>query len=373
MGLYSINKVASVAESVEDAVLNEAEEFMRQIDECSYDPEFGHIMEAAIQLHENDKRMFDALIECDFISAVNESVMLEADAEEANAAGNEKKKIKISEMIEKIFTAVMDAIKKAAANIIYKITDLVKSDKKLYAAYKPVLTIDNLKDFPGIQDFAFPKAIINSESLKSVENAKKFSEEFNNAVTRMESKEDIDSAYETFQNKVKEEKESFANMAQKDTYFGEKEKSWKPTESWQISKMLNTLDSASDTIKEIKNHAAQVLGALKTLKNEAKSATKGVSKKTAGEVEVYKLNKLYKVSSETCNLFKQEFSAYISLASRQIAACRKAAILCGRYAAKKAKGAETKPETEEKAANESMIMWALGESSDVYVSECLGY
>lgn len=368
MGLYSTNKVASVAmqESSVDEMLNES---IREIEECTFDPEFGDVLEAAIQLHENDKRMFDALIECDFISAVNESVMLEAEAEEANAAADEKKKGKIGETIEKIYTAVIEFIKKAAANVIYKITDLVKADKKLYELYKPVLTMDNLKDFTGIADFAFPKAMINKESLKDVDAAKQFSVEFNNQAMKAETKEDIDSFFEEFAKKLSETEEKFKSMSGDGTYFEERQEKWVPSEDWQLKKMLNVLSSASDTIGEIKNHAAQVMGVLKGLKAQAKSATK-VNKKEAGEVEVYKLNKIYKASSATCSLFSKEFKVYTSLAMRQIAACRKAAILCGRYALKKSKGEAA---TEEKAAQESMVMWAIGESSDMYVAECLGY
>ena len=86
MGLYSNNKVAAVAANESASVNEEMSNIIKEIEECAYDPEFGDIMEAAIQIHENDQRMFDTLIGLDFASAVNESVMLEGDAEEANNA-----------------------------------------------------------------------------------------------------------------------------------------------------------------------------------------------------------------------------------------------------------------------------------------------
>lgn len=371
MGLYSTNKVNAVAESTVEPV-NEADQIIKEIEECAFDSNFGDIMEAAIQLHENDKRMFDALIECDFISATNEAVMLEEEAAEANEAGNEKKKVKIAEAIQKIFIAIEEAIKKAAANIIYKITDLVKGDKKLYDLYKPVLTLKNLEGFGGIADFAFPKKEANVKkldyNLKSVDNVKRYTVEVNNKIKSADSKESIDSAYSEFEAMIAKDKEEFdKRMGEK--YFNNKEEKWTPTEDWQIQNMLNGINNANETINGIKNQAATIIGALKALRSEAKSAAS--NSKGKDEIEVYALNKLYSVSSETCNLFSKEFKAYISIAMKQIAAYRKAAILCGRYALKKSKGEA--PATEVEANTEAMLSWAIGESSDVYVAECLGY
>ena len=152
-------------------------------------------------------------------------------------------------------------------------------------------------------------------------------------------------------------------------FFNNKEEKWTPTEEWQIESMLNGINNANKTINGIKNHAATIIGALKALRSEAKSAAS--NSKGKGEIEVYALNKLYSVSSETCNLFSKEFKVYISIAMKQIAAYRKAAILCGRYALKKSKGEA--PATEVEVEQEAMLAWAIGESSDVYVAECLGY
>lgn len=370
MGLYSNNRVAGiVAEAAKTPEQDlSLESFIKEIEETAFDPTFGHVLEAAILLHENDKRMFDTLIECDFISVTNEAVLLEEEAAEANGKANESKFAKIGEKIHTIFENIMNWIKKAAANVIYKITDIVKADKKLVETYKPVLTLDNLKEFPGIRDFAFPKAMVDKESLKSVENAKGFATSFTQTIKSAEERDVVDTAFKEFEEAINKEVESFKNMTKDETYFGAKEELWKPTEDWQIKKMINSVTSASDTIKEIKTHSATVLKALKQLQSEAKSALiHGKNKKAAGEVEVYKMNTLYQVASKTCNMFTKEFNAYTHLAAKQIAACRKATILCGRYALKASKGVKVE---EEKVAEESAIMNALGESSDMYVFEC---
>ena len=84
MGLYSTNRVASVYTESTDAIIRNTD----------WTPDFrvGSMMEACIEIHENDAKMFDSLIECDFLSSQNYNVMTEADAEEANKTGNEVKK-----------------------------------------------------------------------------------------------------------------------------------------------------------------------------------------------------------------------------------------------------------------------------------------
>lgn len=373
MGIYSTNKLANVA-----AVDEETASIIAEVEECVADPGFGDIMEAVIQIHENDQRMFDTLIGLDFVSSMNEAVMLEEEATRTNAAADEKKASSIGEKISQIWDAIINAIKKACANIIAKIVALVKGDKKIYETYKPVLTMNNLEGFPGIQDFAFPNAQITDEGLADKELAKGFTGDFLSAVTKAENREDIDRAWEGFDKKVKERQESFSKLGEDSTYFGTKEKLWKPTQEWQLKKMLGVVSGAADTISAIKGKTVAVIGTLKGLKRDAKSAT--ISKKKGGEVESYKMNKLYLAASTTCKLFSKEYKAYTVIAMKQIAACRKAAILCGRYALKKSKNASTdaKADTntatsEEQNVEESALMWIIGESSDAYVAEMLGY
>lgn len=364
MGIYSTNRVSFANESLDTL-----------IEEMDWTPDYsiGSMMEAVIQIHENDAKMFDSLIECDFVSANNQFIMNEAEAEASNSSNDEKKKMKIGEKIHAIFEAVKSFIQKMAANFIAKVMDIVKSDKKICEQYEKVLTLDNLKNFEGIAGFNWVKAPITVDSLKNTENTKKFTSDFINKATNASDKETIDTAFEEFKNKVEKEEKEFSKLEEElfvKTPDGAK---WKPTEKWQLSMMLYRVGNASDTIKEIKQAAAKTISELKLIQNNAKKASSSTSKKKeASEVEVYKMKKLYDVASQTTKLFSKEFAAYTRVASKQIAAYRKALILCGRAAAKAAKGESTSKNTEE-VNNESAIMYVLGESSDAYVYECLGY
>lgn len=355
MGLYSTNRVASVAES-SDAL----------IESMDWTPDFsiGSVMEAVIQIHENDAKMFDSLIECDFISANNISIMTEAEAEQANSANDEKKKSKIGEKIHAIIEAIKNFIQKAAANAIAKITDFVKSDQKIYNAYKDVLKVENLKDFEGIKDFAYPSNKLDSKNIKELgDQVEKFVSVAKNAKTR----DAIDSAHETFQN----ESDKIINKINAEIAWGfqEKQSAWKPNQE-QIGEMLGVVKNASAIIKGIKEHTAVIIGELKKLQNDAKAVLK--SKAETSETEVYIANKMFQVASSSAKLFSKEFAAYNRTATKQIAAYRKAVILCGRAAAKSAKGTD-ESKSDKTVEQEAAAMYVLGESSDAYVYECLAY
>lgn len=360
MGLYSSNRLEGIS-------VEETAQYIKEIEETAVDPSFGSVMETVMMMHENDKNMFDSLIECDFISATNENVMNEADAEAANDAGNETKKNKILEKIKEIIAAAGRAMKQAAQNIISKLLDIVKADAKLVGTYEKTLTMANLDGFSGIANFRFPKAAVTADSLKNVKLASEFTSDFNTAVQKAEERDIIDNAWKTFEDKVQNAEEEIKKLGEDDTYFNAKEDSWKPTSDTQIKAMLNSTKNANDTIKEIKNHAATVLAELKKIENAAKSAMKSGKKGKAGETEVYKLTKMYNAASKTVRLFSKEFSAYTNIAVRQVAAYRKATIICGRYALKKSKGEATNE------ATEAIFNAALAESSDTYVFECFAY
>lgn len=351
MGVYSTNRVMFMDESVD-------------VDSMDWTPDFsiGSTMEAAIQIHENDAKMFDSLIECDFISAndymsVNEAVTV-----------NQAKKNKIKEKIHAIFESIKNFIQKAASNLIAKIIDLVKSDKKIYESYKDVLTVDNLTNFGGIKDFAYPAAASGNELMGNFRNV---TDKFATAARKAESKAEIDNAYEVFNSEaVRLIKQLDAEVS---FGFNEKVANWKPNYA-QITEMLGVVKNASSIIKGIKKHTAYIIGELKKLQSESKGIVN--SKNKNSEEEVYIAKKIYDVASASAKLFSKEFNAYSRMVSKQIAAFRKATIICGRAAAKQAKHDDKRAPEDDISIlpkSEAADIYVLGESSDEYVFECLGY
>lgn len=353
MGIYSTNRIGSIEESID-------------IDSLDWTPDFsiGSALEAVIQIHENDARMFTSLIECDFASAARGGMSF------TEAVGvNQAKKNKIKEKIHSIFEAIKNFIQKVSSNLIAKIIDLIKSDKKIYESYKDVLTTSNLKGFTGIRDFAYP--IANSAAVTGnglMGDFRSTTDKFINAARKAETREQIDNAYEVFNSEAvilikKLDADVNAGFEEKSTAF--------IPNAAQISEMLGVVKNASETIKGIKKHTAYIIGELKKLQKESKAAIKSTGEDK--EEEVYIAKRIYDVASASCKLFSKEFNSYQRMISKQIAAFRKATIICGRYAAKYAKGNILQDDDSISTKQESTIAQVLGEVSDDYVYECLGY
>lgn len=367
MGLYSTNRIDSFNESSV-----EIREIMESIEETSYNPDFGDIMEVAIQIQENDQRMFDTLIECDFISAMNEAVLLEEEAEEANKAADEKKGGSLKDKIVALCTKIANAIKQAAANIIYKIKELLKTDQKLILKYKDVLKMSNLDGFEGIKGFNF----INIQEILDLaidfedSDIREDIDAFNNKIASASSKEEIDKHYEEFENNIKQAEEKLSSAYEKSFAKDKKDVVWKPTED-DLEAAISVLKQGDTTIALIKKESSKIILELKKM---AKDAKKGI-KNGKTELETYMLNKKYIVTSKVCSTYSKTFKMITNGIINAIAAARKVVIICGKYAAKKAgksEGASDK-KTETEQTNESVLNWVLAESSDMYVYDYLGY
>lgn len=358
MGLYSIPR-------------NESADFDHLLE--SYVPEetsLQHMMEFVVTLDENDQQLFDSLIECDFMTAANNAVMNEADAAEVNKQSNEVKKNKIMEKIKEVLGKLKDMIIKLTQNIIAKVMELVKGDEKLIAAYKNVITVDNLKNWDGIVDFAFPKTNAGKWHLEVFDAA---TDKFRKAVdSSSTTREEITAAAEQF-TKDKEEFIKSMDEIEKDL-FNEKEAKWKPTNG-QIVEMVSQVSKASETIKDIKDLSSKILDRVKRLEAYSKAVLK--SKKDDSDIEVFAANEMSKVVSGSSTMLAQVFTAYNNATKKRIAAYRKAFILCGR-AAMKASNANAKQtgtavavvnQTHESAESQ----WIIGEASNDYVFECLAY
>ena len=375
MGLYSTNRIGAFSESAEQIA-----DIVKEIEETAYDPNFGSLLEIPIMLQENDQRMFESLIEADFISVTNEAVMLEAEAQKANSEANKTKVQAIKEKISQIIETVISAIKKAAANFIAKVMSVIKNDKKIIDSYSSTLNEKNLEGFAGIKDFAFPKNV----DAKNFVSDKVVSYSDDLAKLRAEimdddaTKESINDVAEKIIQKYKfdskdDKKENFNNEKSTidSTLFEEKVAAFVPNNS-QIEVMKKKLSNANETLKAVKETAAGLIARLKAAKA---AASKGMKNKEHEEFAVAADSASYNVVSAMCKHATKVLSMAINGVSRQIAAYRKCWILCGRYAAKKAKGGEKSKETAtaESVALEEAMQIALAESSDIYVFERLGY
>ena len=347
MGIYSNNRVASVTESKIDQI----DAMIESID-WTPDPNFGNLIEACTAIHENDAKMFDTLINLDFVSA-NEGVVMEAE---------EAKKANIIAKIKEFIDKAIEWVKKAVANTIAKIKEILDTDAKLVKKYEEVLKMENLKDFPGIKNFALPKEDVE----KSIDYTKYVSVigAFTGAVQNASEKTEVDAAKTTFESDL-------AELSKVDVVKLEAEDVWKP-ESSDLARIIKNMKDGSSIIVDLKKTAAKVISELKSLKSKASKDIKSSNE----EFATYKANQIYIATSKGIKSLNKALSANINAQKQSLAAYRKAMWVCGMYAAKKAgkkvEEGEVAPNAEEVAA-ESALIELLGEASDAYVFECFAY
>lgn len=360
MGLYSIKESFTNGSDI----FNDIEE------STSFEPG-AHIMEYVLDIHENDHKVFESLIECDFVSALNESVMTESELRAFNEEANESKITTIKNKIVEIVEGIIRKIKELAQTLIAKVMSLFKTDEKIIKKYSEVLTKKNLEGFGGIANFSFPKTLLDKNTIQDIIS---FQDDIStiSKINTAGSVEVIDSLVGEF--KLVANKAVASDKLTKFLYFEEPRKKWVPKDT-DLQIIKDVLKNSSKTIADIKSAAAMIIGGLKNSRDKAKANIKEV--KSAGanksEIEVKKALAIYSVTSETVKVYSKSWSFYTSLASMQISACRKAMLICGNYAMKKSGKTNDKKETTEVLQNSALIEWAVGESSDIFVAECLGY
>jgi cell fate (sporulation/competence/biofilm development) regulator YmcA (YheA/YmcA/DUF963 family) len=118
---------------------------------------------------------------------------------------------------------------------------------------------------------------------------------------------------------------------------------------------------ASVMKKDIASKASDAAKAVKAIEDVLKEICKAASKSNDPEA-AYKANLMYSASSFILRTINRRFNMYLNSIVKEYAAYRKAAIVCCKYAHKKAT-----------STNESMIYNAIAESSDTFVYEQFAY
>ena len=137
----------------------------------------------------------------------------------ANKTGNEVKKRKITDKIKDIVNACINFLKKAASNFIAKIIDLVKSDEKIVSTYEKYLTVENLKHFNGIRDFALPTEKFGWDFM----GGSKSLEEIIDKMKNIKTPEDADRIADLMSSFVNDSNLEFLEDTEDDKYYSSKD------------------------------------------------------------------------------------------------------------------------------------------------------
>jgi len=360
MGLYSTNRAATVA--AESANVD------AQVEEVNLEgvePDYGSVLETVLQIHESDRKMFDTLIEADFLEATNNFTLDEATALALNEENDQTKAGGIGEKIKKLVGFIVEKIKQACAALVNKVTQLFKGDEALYKKYADKIGGADFSNFAGIKNFRCPKAQPEGG--------------FHSALS-------LDQVISSGSEGIAKKKEELTGEAFLDKYLKPAKETWKP-EGNEAKDIVDIMKDAKGLISNIKKFAAEDIA---NVKKAAGYENKKV-KEADGEAAAKKDQ--YSVISDAVKLIMLDWNSHRAAMVKWLGNARKAFVILGRFASgAKAEGEETKEvekiegevvsdeekkaqdaERAGKAQQEAALVYAIGEASDAYIESVFGY
>ena len=350
MGVYAANRLASIAENSE--ISQEImEAFADESRETAHISSYGVIA----QIHENDLRMFDAIISADFASVSNGKILEGAELAAVNEKMEKVTAKGIWEKIKGLIKAIKDTIIKIARIFRDKVMDLIKVDKKIVARYGSA--IRGAKQWTDVEvNFELPtvamKAIANdcdSTYDKIADQAKAISDII--AKLDKDTKE-MDNAVQTAKDNISKANEELIKKVE--VFNNQKKSTIKKSDAVRA---LDDLDGGKEIIKEGKKNADKALKVVQEMEKAAKAAQSKKSVNAAVGAKIYSV--VSGIGAGTHKAMNTVNNGLVKI----LAAERKIVLAAGRTALY---GYGKKEE--DKAQNEA-VLDALFMSSDLFVAE----
>lgn len=342
MGLYSLNRVAGLTEN---AYINKS--LIESMDDSNNFTETS-LLEVSQIITEHENKMFNTLIELDFVSAMNEAGEAKAeenkndapadDKKEAKSEADDAKKKNILQKAKELLEKVWNAIKNAFLTFADKIRVLLNNDKKIVEKYVPALEKLSNEDFTNYgKEFEYYDGELAAPNFNIM------------SIASQVHKDDADEWIKNFKEKCDNFKTGKLN---KDI----------------VGKAITVvkgklLDEFKKTAKAVTTNANNVL-------------------KSTDEKD-----NLYQLAVAQAKAAKEGAAIFVNTAKRILADDRKILILAGKWAlsGKKAKADEKREDMAKKSKEEGedyensfqsvsdSFDFALAEASDLYVMECLEF
>lgn len=297
---------------------------------------FNDILSSCININENDKNMFEALIELDFVSLCKEHTLGIEKTLEESAPANDAKKENIEKNTTKVLVGMENTVLQAGAVLAKKANTILASDTKILNKFVKSISEENaLEGFAGL-NIAFPTKesahyIDKAADIRSIQ--KIVSEAFDNILVA-ENKEAVDCEVNIVREKFDKESDDFTNDI---------EKAMKVAEGWLPSiddiNFMDKFANESLVVDAIANGTKNILSELSDIEIDATSAINLIE--GSDELSVYKANKIYNIASAAAKVTGKKFQVFNDLTIREMASIRKAILGCGAYASNKAITEET--------------------------------
>lgn len=306
----------------------------------------AHIMEMVLECERNDMRMFEAVINCDFVEAFAEAGLTSLTEDEVSGAKEETKK-GIGKKIKELFQKAIEQVERFVATFIAKIKNLFNNDAKLYKQYSQNFTANGAGY--KIENWTVLKSAADFNTI--AEPVYKAYDAAVAAVDEAADSEAIDKAVSDAKKKMKEF--DFGKQAQ-DAYFEDKKDEHTLTAD-EVTLINDVMKSSTRAINQIKRDGDAAIKGLKKAQTDLKYEK---NQSEHDDLSVSKLNGKYKVANIFVSYYSKMLNATCNAYARYLAAARRAFVLAGKKAG---------------ATNESaeVFDYLLGEASDFYVESVL--
>lgn len=316
--------------------------------------ESSSLLETALYITESEGKMFDSLINIDFMDTLQEA---ESDFGKKKSIVEVVKNIakKILELLQKVWNAIVNAFK----TLIEKLSSMLSSTKSLADKYRSYVTDSkNLKGFEGLDDF--PKDLFGADAYEVPSYQKFISIADNlpdkNVDARKSSLEQISKHIETA---LENHNKAFRKAFETGKFIPD------------AAFMKVCCDKANDGKKHFidainKQKEENLKGVDAARKGAKQQQAKADSAKAADPDYAAAWRDYYTALSKIANYITSDAHIQINAVKLQFKAIRRAIVVVGKYAYAQAKGTGKANESVEYAE-------LLGYKSDAYVESVLEF
>ena len=314
-----------------------------------------HIMEMVLECERNDLRMFEAVINCDFIEAYNEAGIISINEDGENEAKNETKK-GVVQKIKELFKRAIEAVKRFVASAIAKIKNMFANDAKLYKTY-----IENFdKNAVGYQMSAW-RTLESDVDNASRDVLSRGMSAIQKDIANLDKASSNDEITKYVENTKKYLKGEDIAKEVDELFFGDKKETYKLT-STDVGIIKEVVKNSNRAISSVKAHGKHVINMLQNKQSELKADRTMADDKD--ELALAKLNAKYKIAGMTIKYTNKALNAVYNAYARYLAQCRRAFVLAG-------KKASAKEEQKNDQTVNASYDFMLGEASNDFVERML--
>lgn len=316
------------------------------------DDSFNSIVESCININEIDSEILNKLVELDFVTICREHTL---GIEEAVAMTNKDNVKKINNLktdVDKVFVGMESSISQLAKRTTDSMKELFESDTAV-KKFAKVMNEANLEGFgEGVISFPSKEAGHNLDKAANLRSLQKIIVKGFNDISEATTRDEVNAASNVVKEALDKESDVFMNCISE---------AMKPNTEWKPNAtdigLMEEFISSNISAKAVENGYNSIINDMKIAHEYAMNAIESCTENT--ELDTYKVNKIYNLASCFNKIAGKKYQVFNDLIVREMADIRKAILVCGPYASKKATGKST-------SLDEAVISMVC-DASDTYV------